>query len=211
MRMKKQLSRLVLAAFLSVLAWSCNQKDPVAKGDYVQGVFVTTIGNFFDNNGGLSYFRREHNTAESDLFAKVNGSDLKGGVAAYTTTGERGLILVDNSNAGQDKVQIVDANSFEQIAAIGTPDIENPRDVVASGNKAYVSCWGTNSDYTYRTGYIAVIDLSTNKVTKKISIGNGPQDLVIHNGKLFIGTAAFGGGRTLTVMNTASDEIVNGS
>ena len=65
-----------MAAFL----WSCNQSDPAPKGDYVQGVFVINEGNFSQNNGAVSYFAREQNTAEADLFSKVNGRALGGGI-----------------------------------------------------------------------------------------------------------------------------------
>lgn len=206
--MRKQSGRILLAATISMFAWSCNQSDPAPKGDYVSGVFVINEGNFLQNNGGISYFSREKTTAESDLFSLVNKTPIQGGAQGYIVTGETGLILVDNDKAGLDKVQIVNSNTFTTVATIGAPDIENPRKVVASSStKAYVSCWGTNSDYTYKTGYIAVIDLTTNKVTKKINIANGPDNLFYNNGKLVVGTTTFGSGKTLTVINTATDEV----
>jgi hypothetical protein len=123
-------------------------------------------------------------------------------------SGERGLVLVDNSTTGLDKVQIVNSNTFETVATLGTPDIENPREVViVSSNKAYVSCWGVNDDYAYKNGYIAVIDLSTNKVTKKIALANGPENLVYNNGKVFVGTTTYTTGKALTVISTATDEV----
>ena len=209
MRMKKQLTQVVLAASLTFITWSCNQKDPVAKGDFVSGVFVMNIGNFFSNNGSISFFSREQNTSEADIYSKVHGATLNGGVEDYATFDDRGAILVDNSAAGQDRVEIINSNTFEKVASIGAPDIENPRKVVfANSSKAYVSCWGTNGDYNYKTGYIAVIDLNTNKVTKKINIADGPEKLVLNNGKLFVGTTQYGAGKNLTVINAISDEVV---
>ncbi|WP_229213806.1 YncE family protein [Dyadobacter psychrotolerans] len=207
--MKRKLSQAILAVSLSVFAWSCNQKDPDPKGNYIQGVFVMNEGNFQQNNGGVSFFKREGNTAEVEIFSAVNNSSLAGGVQGYAVTGDIGLILVDNDKPGLDKVQIVNSNTFETIATIGTPDIENPREVVIlNSNKAYVSCWGENGSYTYKNGYMAVVDLKTNKVTKKISIGNGPDNLVLGNGKLFVGTTTFTTGKVLTAINTTTDEIV---
>jgi hypothetical protein len=206
--MKKQLTRLVAVTSLSILAWSCNQSDPAPKGDYIQGVFVINEGNFSQNNGAISYFVREQNTSEADVFSKVNGTALKGGVQGYAAVGEKGLILVDNSAAGLDKVEIVNSNTFKTEASIGAPDIENPREVViGSNNIAYVSCWGTNADYKFKTGYIAVIDLTTNKVTRKIDIAQGPENLVLNAGKLFVGTTSFGTGKTLYVINTGTNVI----
>jgi len=208
--MKKQLTNVVLATALSALAWSCNQSDPVVKGDYINGVFAINEGNFQQNNGAVSFFKREQNTAQADVYLGVNGTTLKGGVQGYAVSGGSGIILVDNDKAGLDKAEIVDANTFAKIATIASPDIDNPREVVVLPNssKAYISCWGTNADFTYKTGYIAVIDLSTNKLVKKITIASGPENLVINNGKLFVGTYSYGGGKNLTVINTATDEVL---
>ena len=208
--MKKQLTKVVLAASVAVVAWSCNQSDPVVKGDYIQGVFVINEGNFQQNNGAVSFFRREQKTAQADVYLDENGSTLKGGVQGYAVSGGSGIILVDNDKAGLDKAEIVDPNTFKKIATIASPDIDNPRKVVVLPNssKAYISCWGTNADFTYKTGYIAVIDLATNKLVKKITIPNGPEKLVLNNGKLFVGTYSFGGGKNLTVINTATDEVL---
>jgi hypothetical protein len=206
MKMKKQLTGSITAAFLSILAWSCNQSDPAPKGSYVRGVFVSNEGNFFNNNGGVSYFPREKNTADADIFAAVNGTALKGGVQDFVAVDGKGIILVDNSAAGQDKLEFVDSYTFKSEGSIGTPDIENPREVVIVGNKAYVSCWGTNADTKYTTGYIAVIDIAAKKVTKKINVADGPENLVYSNGKLYVGTTQWGAGDKLTVINTTSDE-----
>ncbi|WP_229208791.1 DUF5074 domain-containing protein [Dyadobacter luticola] len=206
--MKKQLARLSAAFLFSLVIWSCNQSDPDPKGDYIRGVFVINEGNFSQNNGTISFLTREQNTAEADIFTKVNGTGLKGGVQGYAVSGDLGLILVDNSAAGLDKIEFVDANTFTSTGSIGSPDIENPREIVVAGaGKAYVSCWGTNADYTYKTGYIAVIDLSTKKVIKKIDIASGPENLVYSNGKLYVGTVSYGGGKSLTVINTSTDVV----
>ena len=207
MNMKRQLTSILSTAVVAALAWSCNQSDPEPKGDYVNGVFVLNEGNFTQNNGGISFFTRENNTAEADIFAKVNGSAPGGGIQGYAVAGENGVLLVDNSASGLDKVEIVNANTFQRVATIGAPDIENPREVVTVGNnKAYVSCWGTNADYKYTTGYIAVIDLDSKKVIKKINIANGPENLVYSNSKLFVGTVSYGGGSVVNVINTSNDE-----
>jgi hypothetical protein len=210
--MKKQSYRILVAAALAMVGWSCNQSDPTVKGDYVQGVFVMNEGNFFDNNGGVSYFKRESTTADADVFNLVNNVPLQGGVRGYAVAGDKGVILVDNSKAGLDRVQIVDANSFTTIGSMGTPDIENPRKVVVSGNtKAYVSCWGPTGafpNFFTNAGYVAVIDLLTNKVVKKIPTTKGAEAIVLAGGKLFVGTIDYSGSNVLTVISTATDEVV---
>jgi hypothetical protein len=210
--MKKQSYRILVAAALSMVGWSCNQRDPAVKGDYVQGVFVMSEGNFFDNNGGVSYFKRESTTAVADVFNLVNNVPLQGGARGYAVAGESGVILVDNSKAGLDRVQIVNANTFETVASLGIPDIENPRKVVAAGNtKAYVSCWGPTGAYPNfftNAGYVAVIDLVANKVIKKIPTNKGAEGMVLAGGKLFVGTIDYSGSNVLSVISTTTDEVV---
>lgn len=203
--MKKQLASSLAVALSTLAVWSCNQSDPAPKGDYVSGVFVMNEGNFSQNNGAISYFPRERSTADADIFAAANGTALKGGVQDYVASNGKGIILVDNSATGQDKVEFVDSYTFKSEGTIGAPDIENPREVVIVNNKAYVSCWGTNADLKYKTGYVAVVDLDSKKVTKKINIADGPENLAYHNGKLFVGTTPWGQGTKLAVINTTSD------
>ncbi|WP_229210808.1 DUF5074 domain-containing protein [Dyadobacter jiangsuensis] len=206
--MKRQLASSLAIAFSTLAIWSCNQSDPAPKGDYISGVFVSNEGNFQDNNGGISYFARESTTADADIFAAANGTALKGGVQDYAASEEQGIILVDNSVTGQDKVQFVHRYTFKDEGTIGAPDIENPREVVIVGRKAYVSCWGTDVD-KYSTGYIAVIDLTTKKVTKKINVSDGPENLTYANAKLYVGTTQWGVGNKLAIINTNSDEATS--
>lgn len=206
MKMKKQLAGSFTIALSAALLWSCNQSDPAPKGDYVNGVFVSNEGNFSQNNGAISFFPREKSTADADIFATANGTALKGGVQDFASANGKGIILVDNSAAGQDKVEFVDSYTFKSEGSIGAPDIENPREVVIAGNKAYVSCWGTNADYMYTTGYVAVIDMVSKKVTKKINVADGPENMVYSAGKLFVGSTSWGNGNKLTVINTATEE-----
>ena len=212
MKMKKQSGRILLAASIALIAWSCNQSDPAPKGDYITGVFVINEGNFQTNNGSISFVKREESTAQSDIFNLVNKAVLQGGVQGYAVAGESGLILVDNDKAGQDKLQIVNSNTFETIASIGSPDIENPREVVVASNTiAYVTCWGTTGIYPnffVNPGYVAVVDLTTNKVTKKISLVKGVENIAFSNGKLFVGTVDYSGVNTLSVISTATNEVV---
>ncbi len=206
MEMKKQFASSIAVAISAAWLWSCNQSDPAPKGDYVSGVFVSNEGNFNQNNGAVSFFPRERTTADADIFAAVNGAALKGGVQDFVSANGKGIILVDNSAAGQDKVEFVDSYTFKSEGSIGAPDIENPREALIIGSRAYVSCWGTNADYKYTTGYVAVIDMNTKKVTKKINVADGPENLANANGKLFVGTTAYGAGNKVTVINLATEE-----
>ncbi|GAB3921790.1 YncE family protein [Larkinella terrae] len=208
--------RLKLAlGLLVVLNWSCNNNpDDPAAVPYGSGVLVVNSGNFTDNNGTITYFPPTGTTASYDIFNQVNQRSLTGSVQGYTESDGKGLILVDNTTAGQDKVEIVDANTFKSLATLKSPDIENPRSAVrVSANKVYVSCWDVSGDYTNGTfykdpGYVAVVDLSTNTVTKKIPAVKGVESLLLVGSEVFAGSA--GGVTKLSVIDVTTDQLKTG-
>ncbi len=57
-------------------------------------------------------------TAENDLFMKENGRSLTGAVQGYAEVGGHSMILVDNSTAGQDKVEIVNFGNWKSEATL---------------------------------------------------------------------------------------------
>ncbi|GAB3338147.1 hypothetical protein GCM10027299_50000 [Larkinella ripae] len=197
---------------LVALNWSCNTDtdDPQAV-PYGSGVLVVNQGNFSDNNGTITYFPPTGTTASYDIFNQVNQRSLTGSVQGYTESDGKGVILVDNMTSAQDKVEIVDANTFKSLATLKTPEIENPRSVVrVSANKVYVSCWDVSGDFSNGTfykdpGYIAVVELTTNTVTKKIPAVKGVESLLLVGTEVFAGSA--GGATKLTVIDVTTEQV----
>jgi DNA-binding beta-propeller fold protein YncE len=206
--MKKQFLKVAGGILLISALVSCREKVPDPEM-YELGVIVRNAGNYLDNNGSISFFRREQSTAENDLFFTQNGRSLTGSVQGYTEAGSSSLILVDNSTAGQDKVEIVSRGNFQSLATIGTPDIENPRFALeVSATKAYVSCWGATGDFSNffkNPGYVAVVDLKTNKVTKKIEVPKGAERMIRIGNEIYVG--AIGGTENLTIIDGATDAV----
>ncbi len=202
--MKKQFGRILLVASLSLIAWACNQKDPEAKGDYQQGVFVVNQGNFSENNGSVSFFKREDKDAKLDVFSDVNGRTVAGGVTDFAEIGGKGIVLVDKYQSA-DLIEIVEAGTLKSLATI-SKDVANPQHVIkVASNKAYVSCWGElNSDYSYNDGYILVVDLSTNTVTKTIKTGKGVGILRLINSEVY---ALNSEGTTVTIIDASTDAV----
>ncbi|MFC5408269.1 YncE family protein [Larkinella bovis] len=210
--------RLKLALGLLVaLNWSCdsekNEPSPVVPFG-TSGVLVLNSGNFSDNNGTITYYPSTGSPFSYDFFNRVNQRSLTGSVQGYTESDGKGIILVDNTTGGQDKVEIVDANTFKSLATLKSPDIENPRSAVRVGaNKVYVSCWDVSGDFSNGTfykdpGYVAVVDLTTNKVTKKIPAVKGVETLLLVGTEVFAGSS--GDATRLTVIDTATDQVKTG-
>lgn len=203
----------IALGLLALSIWSCKTSDPEPT-PYESGVYILNAGNFSSNNGTISFLPRDGNTVVTSIFQTANPSlSLIGGVQGYTEVNGKGLILVDNTTAGQDKVEIVEAGTFKSRATLKTPDIENPRQVIQAGpNKAYVSCWDVSGDYAKGTfykdpGYIAVVDLNTGTVSKKIPAVKGVEGMVVAGAEAFVGSNAYSGDKTLLVIDINTDEV----
>ncbi|MEZ0611484.1 DUF5074 domain-containing protein [Fibrella sp. WM1] len=203
-------ARLLSAATLTSLLLACNRNtDPQpATSLYTDGVFILNAGNFSDNNGTLSWLPRTGSTAQTNLFQVRNGRPLTGGVSGYVEAGNRGLILVDNMAAGLDKVEIVSADSLRSVKTLAAPDIENPRAAArVSDTKVYVTCWGTtgSSPFYVNPGYIAVVDLTTNTVTKRITLQKGAEGVTVVGNEAYV--TGQGGERIIQVIDTQTDAV----
>ncbi|MFD1819839.1 hypothetical protein SAMN04515674_103348 [Pseudarcicella hirudinis] len=208
MQFNSILIRSLAAGILLFGLNSCSSSsDPEPSQPYDKGVFVINSGNFNDNNGSLTLINPTTKVTSFDIFQKENNRSLAGGVRDYQEVDGKGLILVDNAAAGKDVVEIVNARTFKSIATIPSTDIENPRYGVKAGtNKAYVSCWGLlNPDYSYNPGYIAVIDLTTNKVTKKITVQRNVENVIANGNDVIVGSGGYGGDTFINIINTQTD------
>ena len=216
--MKKQLTKGIAISLLALSVWNCKTSDPEPT-PYGDGVYIINQGAFGKNNGSLSYLSRTGNSVATNIFVQANpnlsaggGTGQGGNVQDYIEINGKGLILVDNLTAGQDKVEIVEAGTFVSRATLKAPDIENPRLVIQAGlNKAYISCWDVSGDYSAGTfykdpGYIAVVDLNSGTVVKKIAAVKGVEAMVLVGNEVFAGSTGYSGNE-LAIINTETNEV----
>jgi hypothetical protein len=203
----KQILMSILA--LGGLA-ACGTTDVNPAGTYDKGVLVLNAGNFFDNNGTISSISRTGTTAQIDIFQAANQRTLAGGLAGYAEVDGKGIILVDNATAGKDVIEIVNATTFKSVATIPSTEIENPRNIVkVSATKAYITCWdatGTFPKFYINKGYVAVLDLTSNKITKKIKVQEGAEDLVVVGNEVFVGNTGTWATK-MSVIDIATDAV----
>jgi hypothetical protein len=202
----RTLRNLSLISLTTLALSSCEKTESTPAQPYEDGVFVINAGNFFDNNGTLSLVSRDNKTASTDIFMKENNRSIAGGITDYSEVDAKGIILVDNSTDGKDVIEIVNARTFKSIASI-KGEVDNPRKVVKVGtNKAYITCWDTfNADYTYKQGFVAVLDLVSNKITKKIPVDSGAEDIIVIGNLAYVGNV--NARPTIKVIDTQKDEV----
>jgi len=196
----KFLSTLLLSiVFLN----SCTSDDDpeIPLGDYERGFFITNEGPFQTGSGTIT-FVGDDGIVSQNIYKTVNNEDLGNIVNSMTIGSEKAYIVVNNSN----KIVVVNRYTMEKITTIEGDNISNPRYFVIQGNTGYVSNWGDPFDPS--DDFIALIDLNTTEVFGTISVGEGPEDMIISNSKLFVNLqGGFGQNNKVVVIDTNSNSV----
>ncbi|MBW3129233.1 DUF5074 domain-containing protein [Hymenobacter profundi] len=193
----------ILASGLTL--WSCDPDNDNDASPAGSNVFIVQEGNFTRSNSEVVGFNSEAGAiTNAALFRSVNNRILGDVAQSMTVVGDRGYIVVNNSN----KVEVVSLPGFDEVAtipALNAPSnaekLTLPRYFAASNNKGYVS---QTVDYTVPNGRVSVIDLSTNQITKTISVGKQPEQMAVIGNKLFVSN---NGNNTVSVINTLTDVV----
>lgn len=173
---------LIYLFTLFILISSCSDEDPateVPKGDYESGYFVTNEGPFQNGSGTLT-FVDDDGSISQNIYKTVNGEDLGNIVNSMCIAGDKAYIVVNNSH----KIVVVDRYTMEKISVIEGNGINNPRYFVAKNGKGYLSNWGDPFDTL--DDFITVIDLESDTVLDIVSVGEGPEKMVVDDSSLFV-------------------------
>lgn len=207
-------NRLLLLAILPLLGGCKDDNDqPLPDQPYEDGVIVINGGNFFQNNGTLSFLKRNSTTAQENIYNTANGQaslpPADGRIEGYSEAGNTGIILFDNDTPGEDRLVFVDAASFRKIGELSSPNVENPRSIVVlNERKAYISNWDLlNEDWTYKDGFITIVDPQSGSVTGKFLVGQGPEDMVVYQNKVYVGRAPWTS-HDLAVIDAETDKVI---
>ncbi len=178
--------KIILGLFAAVLTFtSCSDDEgvnfqPVALGAYENGILVNNEGNFLQGNASISFVSNDFSTIENGIFSLQNNNAPLGDTAQSIAFYNNLAYIVVN---GSHKIEVVDRYTFIKVATIDT-GLNNPRNMVFTNGKGYVTNWGDSSDAT--DDFIAVIDVATNTVNSTIAIEKGPEKILAINNKLYI-------------------------
>ncbi len=167
------------------------------------GYFITNEGNFGAGNGSLT-FVASNGTVSHNVFSTVNGMSLGDTVQSIFFHENNAYIVVNNSH----KIIVVNRYTMELITTIDGGNINNPRYFVADGTTGYISNWGSTSSSA--DDFIAVVDLNTNTVTSTIAVGEGPEDMLISNSKVYVNLqGGWGQNNQVVIIDTASNTVLS--
>ena len=186
----------LLALSVVLIISSCNKDDENAKnGAFSNGIFIVNEGVFQTGAGTITYFDPDSNLVKQDIFEAVNGRPLGNIAQSMTIYNGKGYIVMNNSG----KVEVVDVATFKSEATIA--DLKNPSQfLVVDAGKAYVSDW---------IGNIAVVDLATNKISKTIPAGTGPDAMLKSGNYVYVANqGGFGVDSTVSVIDFTTDKVI---
>lgn len=174
--MKLNLHQLIVFTFLiSTLLFSCVKSDD-AEDDIPHGkayYYISNEGAFGYGNGSISLYSPSDQTITNNAFQNVNGFGPGDVVQSLYKTDNHLFAIVNGSN----KIEVTDT-LLNEITSID--NISLPRYMTSiSSHISVISCWGNG-------GELKVLNTQTMAIKDSISVGNGPEKLLVSNGKIFV-------------------------
>ena len=224
--MKKSLARFLFrpCVLLAVLlaAGACRKELPMIRSevDYValpttperiEGFFLLNEGNMGSNKCTIDHFDARSGGYRRNIYPERNPGVVKelGDVGNDLAIHDRRLYAVVNCS---HLVEVMDVYTAEHIGSISIP---NCRYIVFEGDRAYVSSYAgpVQIDPEARPGKVVEIDTRTLEITREVTVGYQPEEMVITGGRLYVANS---GGyrfpdydRTVSVIDLDSFEVVN--
>lgn len=191
---------IIFLVFGALIPASCAKVNPNGGSDvgFLHGAYITNEGAFGNSNGSVSYFDTDSAIMINHVFESVNGRPLGDVVQSFSIGGDKGFIVVNNSQ----KVEVVDLKTFISIGVID--GLECPRSFLAINDKK-----GYLTDGNFN-GRVYVIDLESLKITDTIPCGSGPGKMILYNQTILVANSGgLGNDSTLTVIDTGTDKVAD--
>lgn len=173
---KNVLIALAGAAVLSACHKDKNDPTPDKPTAERAGIYVLNQGNFGGNNGSLSYYDYASKNLTADIFANANGKGLGDTPNDAKIYGSKMYIAVNVSST----VEVVNAKTGKEIKQIAFKDGSTDR------QPRSIAFYKGNALITSYDGTVAVLDTASLTVSKFITVGRNPEQLVVSNGKLYV-------------------------
>jgi hypothetical protein len=185
MKMIKITRTIATLLVSTILLCSC-EKDNNSQNESISTKNKSIIINYGAYDKTVSevdiYDENDKTIKNNSYSAANNGLDIGSNIQSVYIYNETMYCM---SNAG-DKIDILDLNTLKTKANAIKDDIVKPRYFAENNGKGYISCWADADWDVMAESYIAVIDLSTNKLDKKIPLAGGPEGIIAKNNKLYV-------------------------
>ncbi|PXY47124.1 DUF5074 domain-containing protein [Flavobacterium hydrophilum] len=193
--MRKTFIKIVFVLAAAVSLVSCREDEtiflssdknvaaPRSDGN-IEGFYLLNEGNMGMNRASIDVFNYRTGTYTTDVYSERNPTvvkelgDVGNDIQIY---GNKVYAVINVSN----KVEVIDKWTAKRIKKI---DIPNCRYVTFYKDKAYVSSYAgpVAIDPNAEIGFVAEIDTTSLEITRKVTVGYQPEQMVVHNGKLYV-------------------------
>lgn len=172
-------------------------------GTHVKGFYQLNEGNMGMNRASLDYFDYGTGVYTRDIFSERNPEivkelgDVGNDIKVY---GQKVYAVINVSNL----IVVFDVRTARRIKEIEVP---NCRYLAFDKDKVYVSSYAgpVQINPNAEIGFVAEIDTASLEITRKVSVGYQPEEMVVHDGKLYVansgGYRAPNYDRTVSVVN----------
>lgn len=205
-RFKRFLTGFILIPVLFISCQKENIDNQLTAG-LLHGAFISNEGLYGAGNGSVTYFNSDSDKVTSNLYYQANGHQAGDVVQSFCVFGNKGFLAVNNSgklevldmntfktlgvvaatypryflpvdstkgyltNGIYGGVYVVDLKNYKitNTIAVGA----EPENLIRVGNYVYVANGNYGNDNT-----VSVIDISTDKVVKTITVDDGTVNFV---------------------------------
>jgi DNA-binding beta-propeller fold protein YncE len=193
--MKKITTKLVLGLCITLAFVSCREEETIFPSSYksvaaprsdgkIEGFYLLNEGNMGMNRASIDVFSYRTGNYTNDIYSERNPTvvkelgDVGNDIQIY---GNKVYAVINVSN----KVEVIDKWTAKRIKKI---DIPNCRYVAFYKDKAYVSSYAgpVAIDPNAEIGFVAEIDTTSLEIKRKVNVGYQPEQMVVHNGKLYV-------------------------
>ena len=177
----------------------------------VKGLFLLNEGNMGSNKCTIDYFNIREGYYLRNIYPERNPEIVKelGDVGNDLQIHDGKLYAVINCS---NFVEVMDVRTARHLGSISIP---NCRYITFSGDKAYVSSYAgpVQIDPNARPGKVVEIDTETLQITREVTVGYQPEEMVATGGRLYVANS---GGyrfpdydRTVSVIDLDSFQVVD--
>ena len=150
----------------------------------ILGFYHLNEGNMGMNRASIDLFDARQGTYTIDIYSEQNPNvvkelgDVGNDIKIY---GNKVYAVINCSN----KIEVLDKWTAKRIKVI---DVPNCRYMAFHGDKAYVSSYAgpVAINPNAEIGFVAEIDTTTLELTRKVTVGYQPEEMVVHDGKLYV-------------------------
>lgn len=190
-----RLKNILLLAFLVVTIISCRKDEMIFLSDSSEvsipletvkysGFYLLNEGNMGMNRASIDLFEYNKGTYTRDIFSERNPNitkelgDVGNDIKIY---GRKAYATINVSNF----VEVFDVETGKHIKQIHVP---NCRYLAFKDGKAYVSSYSGKVEINPNAelGFVAEIDTLSLEVTRRVTVGYQPEEIVIKGSKLYV-------------------------